>query len=109
MKEALSELLQEMPILRSQSVGTSSHPASAVPGPSTKPEGVKAGGKSNKCDSVNPERGIIVEPLVCHGMFEARSSQASWLVVPQVVQGPGARGLGLYPWETTQKGGWVSP
>ena len=47
-KEALSELLQEMPIFRSLSVGMSSHPASAVPGPSTEPEGVKAGGKSSK-------------------------------------------------------------
>ena len=56
MKEALSELLQEMPIFRSLSVGTSSNPASAVPGPSTKPEAVITGGKSSRCDSVNPER-----------------------------------------------------
>ena len=53
MKEALAELLQEMPIFRSLSAGTSSHPASAVPGPSTESEGVKAVGKSSKCDSVN--------------------------------------------------------
>ena len=50
MKEALSELLQEMPIFRNLSAGSSSQPASAVPGPSTDPEGVKAASKSSKCE-----------------------------------------------------------
>ena len=56
MKEALSELLQEMPIFRKLSAGTFSHPASAVPGPSTESKGVKAVGKSSKRDKVNSER-----------------------------------------------------
>ena len=56
MKAALSELLQEMPIFRSLSVGTSSNPVSVVPGPSKEREAVITGGKSSKCDSVNPER-----------------------------------------------------
>ena len=56
MKEALSELLQKMPIYRSLSTGTSSHPASVVLGPLTESEGVKAVSKSNKCDSVNSGR-----------------------------------------------------
>ena len=56
MKEALSKLLQEMPIFRSLSAGTSSHPASVVPGPSMESKGVKAVDKSSKCDSVNSGR-----------------------------------------------------
>ena len=56
MKEVLSELFQEVLIFRSLSVGTSSHPASAVLGPSTESDGVKAVSKSSKCDSVNSGR-----------------------------------------------------
>ena len=50
MKEALLELLQEMPIFRNLSAGSSGQPASAVLGPFTDPEGVKAASESSKCE-----------------------------------------------------------
>lgn len=59
MKEALSELLQEMPIFKNLSAGSSSQPSAAVPGPSevpgpsTDPEGGKAVSKSSKCGRAN--------------------------------------------------------
>ena len=50
MKEAVSELLQEMPLFNKLVAETSSQPAAAVPSPLNEPKGGRASSQSSECE-----------------------------------------------------------